>query len=745
MRTTPSPGTRENAIRSVSIAVGLLVVALVVAFPLLTTHYVTQDDSQIALLSWRELAREAFPSARISGRFYFLFSMWFGWIPYAIDRFAYFKTVQMLGLAGNFLALWYLARRLTGSGSLAFLALLFGLVTMQARWEHNLVAAFPWGFSTSLTLVMVAIGLFADFLDGGNRRKQLLSSCLFFLSLLNYESFLLYAVAFPLLAWPRGEGLARGAARSLRAIWPHLALGSLYLAAYVGFRFAYPTLYDGNQMRFSPAAMVAVWKTFGASALPGMAFGDLQGLFNEFSDDYAGYAGGWGAVLEQIRVEWMILAVVAGLLCALFLAGAAREPSGIRLGRAAVVAVVMATVPQIPHALTPRYQTWVQWGTKSHVPTYLAAFGLALLLACAVTAVASALRGAWPWTASVAAALAWVAVLTAFSNFYVARSQTIARRKWDLVDAVLRSEPFAAMPDDAVLLAPSWWHGINIMNVLDDYWTRYLRKKTGRHIEVVRSLAGLRSVCGSQCRGRVFFSKYAREGQDANQYMILAPIEGDPEQGLSAPFLDAFVLSTNHWFSLFAALRSEASSAIAVDGLQVTDSAKGSVWVRLDRRGEHRTPFRVRVSSDRVGLDPDSVVLSGYVDGDQFVGSVQPVFADGFYSEEISADDRWNWGQERATLLLRNDSSLPREVAVSFRVYGSEPSCGVAVQPQEGTSSTSAGPGAATALKMRIGPWQDSAIHFATDCARAPGDPRNLRFNLRSLRISERIDSGRRP
>lgn len=729
----------------IPIVAGLLIVAIVVVFPFLTTHYVTQDDSQVALLGWRDVARSLFESARISGRFYYIFSSWFGWIPYAVDDFAYFKTLQLVALLGNFAALYFLASKVGRSTSFALLALLIALVTTQSRWEHNLVAAYPWAFSTSLTLAMAAVGLFVEYLDGARKWKQLLSAALFFLSLLTYESFLLYALIFALLARPRRQGVGHGLAVTLRAIWPHAALASLYLAAYVGFRVAFPTLYGGTRIRFAPSAVVAVWKTFGRSALPGSAFVDLTGLVNEFSDSYTGYAGGALAALRQIRVEWVILAIVVVLLCVSLLPRAASDSQGIRLGRAAVVALVMAVVPQIPHALSPQYQDWVRLGTKSHIPTYFIGFGIALLLACAATAVARLFRGAWPWTWCVSAALAYVALLTAFSNFYVARSQTIARRKWELADALLRSEQFKKLPDNALVLAPTWWQGVNIMQVLDDYWTRYAHKKTGRSIQFLRTFAAFQDACRNACNGRAYFAKYAREGQEANQYMILAPLEGDPAKGLSARSLDVFVLSRNHWLSIFAGLPSDTASTVTVDGVAVTESARGSVWVRLDRREEHRAPFTFRVSSHPGLLDPDSVVLSDYGEGDQFAGTVQAIFGEGFYSEEKSGNAIWNWAEERATLILRNPSSLPREVTISFLVSGTAPSCHIALE-QDGTKrSISGGSLLEQRVEARVGSWQESRIHFESDCARAPGDPRNLRFNLRSLHISERPAPGRQP
>jgi len=132
----------------------------------------------------------------------------------------------------------------------------------------------------------------------------------------------------------------------------HAGVGALFLVAYLGFRVAFPTGYGGNQTHFSPSAMFAVWKTFGRSALPGTAYADLTGLLNEFSDGYAGHVGDPFAAFKQIRVEWAILAIVVTLLCWSLLGRAARESQRIHLLRAGVVALVMASVPQIPHAAT---------------------------------------------------------------------------------------------------------------------------------------------------------------------------------------------------------------------------------------------------------------------------------------------------------------------------------------------------------------------------------------------------------
>src|SRR5689334_9636438 len=100
LRFADRPGrqrTWDEAIVRASIAAGFLIVGAIVLFPFLTTRYVTQDDSQLALLRWRQVESEAWFAARVTGRIYFLVGSWFAWIPHVFDRFAYFKAVQMLG------------------------------------------------------------------------------------------------------------------------------------------------------------------------------------------------------------------------------------------------------------------------------------------------------------------------------------------------------------------------------------------------------------------------------------------------------------------------------------------------------------------------------------------------------------------------------------------------------------------------------------------------------------------------
>lgn len=724
----------------VSIAIGLLIVVAIVVFPFRSTYYVTQDDSQMGLLGWREVAAQASYGARVTGRVHFFVSMWLGWIPHAIDRFAYFKVLQLSAIVGNFVALWYLALRLSHNRALALLAGFIALVTMQARWEHNLVSAYPWGFSTSFSLAMIGVALFSDFVERGEKRKQILSACCFFLSLLTYESFVLYSLAFGVLTWP----LRHRFAALLRALWMHAACAAFYVGAYLAFRRAFPSQYDGNQVQFSALAVFAVWSAFTRSALPGTAFGDLSPWLNEFSDNYAGHSGSILAAFWPIRIEWFVLVLVVPLLCSFWVQRAATQSSPGFLGRTAVVGLVMACVPQIPLALTPRYQLWVTLGTRSHVPTYFAAFGMALVLACAIVAAARRIRPHWPWTAFVSLALAYVALLTAFSNFYIARSQTIARRKWDLVNAALRSSRFADLPDNAVIFAPSWWHGINIMNVVDDYWTRYLRKKTRKHFTVVRGPAELKEVCGVDCGGRVYFSKYVREGQTGNQYLLFSGTEGDATGEIATSAVDVFVLSANHWFSMYAAISSDEPSVVQIDGLPVTDVARGQIWARIERFGNHDAPFTFRVSSHPGLLDPDSIVLSNAVDGDRSVGTVQPQFVEGFYSEERSINSKWNWGQERARLIFRNDSGWPRDIRASFLLEGTVPSCHIKTLPQGQEASEWSGSRSPHRFETRIRAWSEMSIEFASDCPRAVGDPRNLRFTVRDLQVIERISSGRR-
>ena len=731
--------SRDETVVRVGIAIGFLIVALIVLFPFLGTRYVTRDDSEVAVMTWRDIKTMSLYMARVSGRIYFIVGFWFGWIPYAIDSFRYFKAVQMLGLLGNFIALYYVAWKVGRSWILGLLALLVALATTQSRWDHNIIAAYPWAFSTSLTLSMLAIGLFADFLDTGSKRSRFLSAAAFFLSLLTYESFLLYAVAFPALAWPRAQSLRRALTATLKSIWPQVVAGSLYIGAYLAFRIAYPPEYSGTSVQISPGRMFAVWKAFTLSALPATAYSDLPKLLDEFSDAYVGYEPGVAGLAHHLRIEWVVLMAVVLPLCAWLVNRAASEKTS-RLGRGALVGLLMSTLPQLPHMLSAQYQDWVvRVGVRSHVPTYFAGFGVALLLAFGVSAVAKATHGTPLWTWSVAAILAWIALLTAFSNFYVARSQTVARRQFDLVDFVIHSEQFAALPDDAVVWAPTWWRDVYSMSVLDDYWTRYARLRTGRPVRFVRTLSEFHDVCKTWCPGRAWFAAYNRDTHGTNHYMLLAPMEGDPHNGLFAPFVDAFVLSQSRMFGVFARLSGSQSNNVMVNGESVGEFDSDAVWAVVDRRGNHGAPLTFRLSTFPGKLDPHSIVLSSYDGSDGSIEPVQAIFARGFYGEERSATSRWQWGERQATLVLENASSSPRDVTVSFDVAGTTPSCHVFVEAPRADGILLQEHSSHYRFTVRIDGWQDRTLEFRSDCPRTPADPRDLRFNVSSVRLAQTL------
>ena len=165
----------------------------------------------------------------------------------------------------------------------------------------------------------------------------------------------------------------------------------------------------------------------------------------------------------------------------------------------------------------------------------------------------------------------------------------------------------------------------------------------------------------------------------------------------------------------------------------------------MDRRGDHRTPIVTRIRSEPDDLDPDSVTISDYVDRDRVGAPVKILFGDGFYGQESSGAATWNWGQQRATLLIRNDSSSPRDAAVSFVTAGSVPPCRITIDPADGSPTRFVGLPIEHHVMARVGPWESKTIHLESDCPRASGDPRDLRFNVSSIRVSERVASGQNP
>ena len=283
----------------------------------------------------------------------------------------------------------------------AILAACLNLGLYAMRWDGSLITAYPVFMWVLGSLYLVALLALERYLATGKRTVLMTSLSLFLCSLFVHESVtVLFALLYPLAAIHRRSDvvLDRGVAsdgtlreRLLSALSGWITVVTLYAIAYMGWRFAFPSAYRGNAV--AEFDLMRITRVTLAFALNGSVLHDMFAQYNVLFADAAfgdgmriGYL--FWRFVQHPRLHTGSLA--AGALSALLVWDSlARLRPSVRPGDAraqqafaVIVGALIAFVPIIPVAATPKYQQWYEdLGIRAYVYTALSHFGVSLVVA----------------------------------------------------------------------------------------------------------------------------------------------------------------------------------------------------------------------------------------------------------------------------------------------------------------------------------------------------------------------------
>ncbi len=236
------------------------VTAIITLLPFFQVGFTNCDDFQYynaAHCGWRYWLTDANIYAQCAGRFYFLLTKYFYYIPYLLDSFAWTKAVQYLPLIGCYLFFSYIIYRIFKSqriGALTFLLLIFSMSV--GHESFSLPTAFPFYFPFSFLIFLSGILLFINYTENNGYWRILVSALLLFISYLFYENYLVFTLLFCcyilIRNWRQSGFIQTLKSKSFyREIVPYIAVIALYMVCYLGYRL-YLTrtiddihLYDG--------------------------------------------------------------------------------------------------------------------------------------------------------------------------------------------------------------------------------------------------------------------------------------------------------------------------------------------------------------------------------------------------------------------------------------------------------------------------------------------------------------------
>lgn len=520
----------------------LLTIAIITFYPLFGTGFASADD--VANYTNTRFGKEFLCVkyvSEVSGRFYYLIFGLFHNLPYEIDDLFIIKLFQILPICLCLFLFYKIVLILTKSKEISSLFVLLFFVIAQFSHHTSLFFTYPFYFTFSFSLILSAYLLLHKFQITAKKHYLIFSALLFGFGLLFYEVFILF-IGFAALSIVFNN--ARQGKKGLLAlkqiglqILPYVIVVICYGTAYIVYGRYHPSVYDGTIMGGGAITIgtffQVLWK-LSYSAFPLTEYDSdlMQDFFRYKSELIEGYRNIVPYLFYNAHIEWIIKSVLVFILSYYMLIRIPKVPYKMLL-TGFLLSIMFTFFPHIPLALTQKYTFYVMTqGMLGYVTTFFSLFGVIFFLAILATFILNFTKSytlpRHGLALVISAGFVLCSFLTDFSNYYVSKDIHQANIRLRVVDEMMKSDAFKAIPNSSNISSPQLWNNPFYMagGVTEQgfQWTYYILCKSGITQFMIRDdKEFLKAAKGSAIPGYRVVYKQALKSDNA--MLVLAQLD----------------------------------------------------------------------------------------------------------------------------------------------------------------------------------------------------------------------------
>ncbi len=453
-------------------SIAYIATAILTLLPFFQIGFTTSDDFQYYNTAHQNLdywLMDAKAYAHDAGRFYFLITKYFYYVPYLIDSFIWTKFVQYTMLAACFLLFTYLIYRIFKSQRLAALTLLLLIFNLGIGYGYlYFPAAYPFYFTFSLSIFLTGIILFLNYVEKGGYGKVLWGAVLFFISFLFYENYLVYSVffcAYILIRNWKSDGFKRlwVSKQFYRELLPTVCVMLVYLTCYIGYRqYLIHTidgivLYGGATLsgNFSWANFFRIIYKCTIYNLPGEIYYYDKYLVAENSLSLTGH----NDVIFYILTHASVISYLNALIQCVILWYLMKNLDGKKIKWSYVIwgivaALLLANMSHVLIAITNKYNgEWAHW-IRAYVTSFFSYFCIMLVIALGIV---GTLKFCKTKAARLVVGILWCLVISCFSivntytNEHIGREWQKSQHRIDVVNMIGKQGFFERLPQNSII------------------------------------------------------------------------------------------------------------------------------------------------------------------------------------------------------------------------------------------------------------------------------------------------------
>ncbi len=465
----------------------LVATAILTLLPFFHVGITNTDDFlyfNMAHADWDFWKLDATYYAQHQGRFFYLITKYFYYIPYLVDNYIYTKFVQYFTLCAAYLIFSYLIYKVFKSSKLGALTLLLLIFNTCVGYYYGYFPpiGYPFFFAFSFIVFVAGLLFFIAYTEKGGLWRSILSAALLFFASLFYENYLVFIALFILIVFIRnwkhfGFKKLWKESSFYAEIIPSVIVIVLYLLCYFGYRYylshilGVTTNYSGSTFsgNLDWDNFFKVVANFTFYNLPGriFTFEETQYLLFENSLLAGGHSDSVFFVLTHApAIAYVNALIQCGILWWLLKTDKFEKISWKAIISGLVISLIFAISSNVIVALTEKYNS--EWVThlQSYVTSFFSYFGIMSALALIIVATVKLFKSNvlhhiicifW------CLALFCFSVVNYYTNTHLSRAWEKSQNRIDMIREVDDYGFFNRIPIDAIiymeqLMQPSGHH-----------------------------------------------------------------------------------------------------------------------------------------------------------------------------------------------------------------------------------------------------------------------------------------------
>lgn len=444
--------------------------------------------------------------ARDAGRFYFIITIPIYSLPYVGDSFIFTKIIQNLFLLLSYAMAAILIKKFFNSREIALLFFLVLLMATPISANYHIpFIAYPFYFTFSFALLISAVLLFIKYTETNKYKFLIFSAIIFFISLLFYETYLLFLLFFCIWLFVRNIKLSGGfknffkSKTTYKEIVPFASAGLLYVILYFGFRMLLKNegeIYSGSSFaqNFSWKNFLTVLYELTQTVFPLHIFKLNHIYINQLELSYNSSATSFISILKNTDLS-TIVNVAIQLVIFIYLFLRLKNISGYKkLGLGILFSLLFAFLSHSVLAMAEKYNTVDAATIKGYVTSYYSYFGiwLAILLFAIIIYKLVKKNKYLKYTTIVlfSAAFAYVSIVNSYSNRVMARGWEQSQIRFSAINEMIEKEAFKDCPYGSLIYSPDmyWSDILGYVLVAQGFnWGTYVNIKSGTQLNIISS------------------------------------------------------------------------------------------------------------------------------------------------------------------------------------------------------------------------------------------------------------------